>query len=602
MSVLMYTAVMSAMTVRQAIELGNRHYVAGRLADAEAIYRQVLKVAPRNHVALHYLGAIALQRRQLDAAVGLMRQSIGEAPGVADYHTNLGLALAAARRFEEAIASQRQAIALAPTAPEAYSNLGNTLAAIGRTEEAIESYRKELSLHPNAGRVWSNLGMTLSETGRIPEAIGCYRHGIASLPENSALHSNLLMLLHFDPAVSAAEIHEEHRQWAARHATPLASEILPHPNDRTVGRRLRIAYVTADFREHVVGRSMLPVLANHDKGRFEVFCYSDALSHDDTTGRIRSYIDVWRNTGDLNDAQLAEQIRHDRIDLLVDLTLHLANNRMLTFARKPAPVQLTYVGYAASTGLPTMDYRITDVHLDPPGRPSDGPERLLRLPQCYWAYRPLAQAPEVGPLPALRNGHVTFGSFNSFRKVNPAVIGAWAQLLRELPDSRLMLLLPGGDANTHVLSLFEHHGVRREQIQMLPARPLDAYFRLYHDVDISLDPFPYNGGITSLDSLWMGVPFVTIAGERAVGRAGLSLLTNVGLTDLIAQSADEYVQTTLHLARDTSRLEHYRQSLRTRLADTALMNEKQFTRDLEALYLEAWDRWREHVPHAQQER
>ncbi|MDB5356761.1 MAG: repeat-containing protein [Phycisphaerales bacterium] len=590
-SVLVYIEVMSAVTVPQAVQLGNRHYVAGRLAEAEAMYRWVLQASPRHHVALHYLGAIALQRRQVGIAIDLMRQSIAEAPNVADYHSNMGLALVAAKRFEEALASQRRVIALAPAAPEAYSDLANTLVELGRTEEAIENYRKELSLRPAAGKIWSNLGWTLAETGRIAEAIACYRRGIASLPENAALHGNLLTLVQFDPTTSAAEIQEEHRKWSAKHAAPLAREIRPHSNDRTPGRRLRIGYVTADFREHVVGRSLLPVLANHDKGCFEVYCYSGSVTHDDMTRQIRSHADVWRDTGDLNDAQLAEQIRQDRIDVLVDLTLHMANSRMLTFARKPAPVQITYVGYAASTGLPAMDYRVTDVHLDPPGRASDGPERLLRLPHCYWAYRPPAQAPEVGPLPALRNGYVTFGSFNSFRKVNPGVIGTWAQLLRELPNSRLMLLLAGGNANTHVLSLFEHHGIRREQIQLLHLRPLDAYFRLYHDVDISLDPFPYNGGITSLDSLWMGVPFVTLAGERAVGRAGLSLLTNVGLTDLIAQSAGEYVQTTLHLARDTSRLEHYRQSLRTRLAGTALMNEKQFTCDLEALYAEAWNHW-----------
>jgi predicted O-linked N-acetylglucosamine transferase (SPINDLY family) len=556
---------MTDMRLQQAIEQANRHLGAGRLAEAEPLYREVLKTSPRHHVAMHYLGVIALQRRQLDAAIELMRRSVAEAPDVASYHTNLGLALARARRFEEAVACQRQVIALAPTAPEAYSNLGNSLLALGRMEEAIGNYRRELSARPADGKVWSNLGYALAETGRIPEAIDCYRRGVALLPGDSPLHSNLLMLLQFEPLATSASITEEHRRWAARHAAPLTREIRPHTNDRTPGRRLRIGYVSADFWHHVIGRSMLPILANHDHSRFEVFCYSGSLSTDAMTQRIKGHADVWRDTGSLDDTQLVELIRQDRIDVLVDLTLHMGNDRLLAFARKPAPVQITYLGYAASTGLPTMDYRITDVHLDPPGEVPEGPERLLRLPRCYWAYRPPAEAPDIGSLPFLRNGHVTFGSFNNFRKVNPLVIGAWAQLLRELPGSRLMLLMPGGDANAHVLSLFERQGVRREQVQMLPVRPLDAYFRLYQEVDISLDPFPYNGGITSLDSLWMGVPFATLAGGRAVGRAGLSLLTNGGLTDLIARSVEEYVRINLKLARDTARLEHFRRTLRTHL-------------------------------------
>ncbi|MDB5329844.1 MAG: tetratricopeptide repeat family protein, partial [Phycisphaerales bacterium] len=588
-----YTTAMSTIAVQQAVERAHRHLAVGQLAQAEALYRQALNASPRHHEALHYLGVVALRVRQFEAAIGLMRQSIGEAPGIVVYRTNLGLALAEARRFEDAIVCQRQVIALAPTAPGAHSNLGDSLAALGQRESAIECYRKELSLHPASGKVWSNLGVDLGGTGRIPEAIACYRRSIALLPGISAIHSKLLMLLHFDPQADAASIRDEHRRWADRHAAPLSSEIRPHPNDRAPGRRLRIGYVTPDFWLHVVGRAMLPVLANHDHGRFEVFCYSAATFPDAMTHQLKSHADVWRETADLSDAQLAEQIRQDQIDVLVDLTLHMGGSRMLTFARKPAPVQITYVGYAASTGLPAMDYRITDIHLDPPETPSDGPERLLRLPHCYWAYRPPTQTPDVGQLPALRNGYVTFGSFNNFRKINPGVIDVWARLLRELPGSRLTLLLRGGTANEHVYRLFEHQGVPREQIRLLPFQPLDAYFQLYQEVDISLDPFPYNGGITSLDSLWMGVPFVTLAGRRAVSRAGLSLLTNLDLPDLIAHSADEYVQKTLDLARDTGRMDHYRQSLRARMLGTALMNEQQFTRDLEALYSEAWDRWRE---------
>jgi predicted O-linked N-acetylglucosamine transferase (SPINDLY family) len=461
--------------------------------------------------------------------------------------------------------------------------------------ESIETYREELARNPDDAEVWSALGLALSETGQVVEAIDATRRAVALQPGNAKLGSNLLMLANFDPSAGADQIRAEHRAWAERHAAPLARQVRPHPNDRTRGRRLRVGYLSPDFRDHVVARSLLPILEHHDRTRVEVVCYSDCATPDEWTARVRAQADLWRDTSALADAPLAQQVRADRVDILVDLALHLG--RPLLLARKPAPVQMTYLGYPAETGLATVDYRISDVYMDPPseGEPA-GPEQPLRLPHCYWAYRPPAAAAEldVGPPPFRRNGGaVTFGSFNDARRIHPGVIAAWARVLAELPEARLLMVVRrGGDAVAFVADQFAAHGIAGDRVRLLPRQSPDAYFRLYQDVDIAFDPFPYNGGITSLDSLWMGVPFVTLAGDRATGRTGLSLLSNVGLADLAARDPDQYVRLAVTLARAPERLSDCRHALRPRLRASPLMDERQFTHDLEAMYETVWEGWR----------
>ena len=584
------------MTARELIAGGHAHYRAGRFEQAREAYRAALGVAPDDAEALHYVGVMELHDGQTDAAIELIRRAIALVPGKATYHANLGLALYAAHRFDEAAAAQGRAIELSgeKVRPDAFNSLGSSLFALERMNEAIGAYRREIALHPGNAAAWSNLGTALAETGRIAEALDCYRRAVALNPGDSLTHGNLLMLLHFDPASNAEDVRIEHAAWAKRHADPLAAEIRPHGNTRAAGRRLRVGYVSPDLRGHVVGHSLLPILANHDRGKFEVFCYSDSGRQDDVTAALRGYADVWRDTGRSSDAALAELVRDDRIDVLVDLTLHMSNNRMLTFARKPAPVQVTYLGYAASTGLAGMDYRVSDVHMDPPGEQADGPEGLLRLPECYWAYRPPGAAAglAVGPVPVVRNGFVTFGSFNNFRKVNVVTVAAWAGVLREVPDAKLLIVLNGGEENTHVHGWFAARGIDPGRVRLLPRQNLEAYFRLHDEIDIALDPFPYNGGVTTLNAIWMGVPTVALAGDRAVGRAGASILRNLGLPELVAPNLGEYVRGLAGLARDVARLVSLRETLRERLRASPLMDEAGFTRELEKLYAGAWERWR----------
>ncbi len=378
---------MPSMTVAQVLESAADSFRRGQLEEAEALARR----AGEHPAALHLLGLIAYKRRQLDAAIDLLRRSIAALPADPDFHSNLGLVLADARRFEEAIASHRRALALRPPGPRPGSTWATATCictaspkpSIGRRPLGIRESRGGNRLHPPGGRT---------------------RPGQPRRPQR------LVMLLHFDPAATTAAIAEEHRRWVARHAphppagklpgqSPLASrdrqgaesgarnDAKPVAHARGSPNAMRIGYVSPDLRAHVVGRSLLPVLACHDHARFEVFCYSDTLAPDEVTRQIQALCDSWRDTGGWDTKKLADQVRADGIDVLVDLAQHMGRNRLPLFAHRAAPVQVAYLGYAASTGLPAMDYRITDPYLDPPGQPSDGPERLLRLPNCYWAYR-----------------------------------------------------------------------------------------------------------------------------------------------------------------------------------------------------------------------
>jgi predicted O-linked N-acetylglucosamine transferase (SPINDLY family) len=428
----------------------------------------------------------------------------------------------------------------------------------------------------------------------VEEAVACYRRGVLLEPDNAAFHSNLLRALLHDPATELAAVRNEHLAWADRHARPLAGEVRPHANDRNPNRRLRIGYVSPDLRAHAIGWLMGTILEHHDRQGFEIVCYSDAARicrPDAQTQRLQRHAHLWRDSAPLDDQQLADLIRQDRIDILVDLATHSANNRLLVFARKPAPVQVTYLGYPGPTGLSTMDYRLTDCHLNPPGQEPEGPEKLVYLPDCYWCYSAPADAPDVNDLPAAAKGHISFACLNTFGKVNSTVLALWAKVLAAVPRSRLHLLIAGGRGNGRVYKIFEQSGIDPQRIELIDRQDSSGYFKLYHAVDIALDPFPYNGHTTSYDGLYMGVPLVTLAGQLAVGRAGVSILSNVGLTDLIAQTSEQYVEIAASLAGNLPRVAELRRTLRQRMQDSPLMDGPRFVRNLELAYRQMWRAW-----------
>ncbi len=390
--------------------------------------------------------------------------------------------------------------------------------AIAALERARSSSRP--SYYQAAGE--SNLAAAFQLRGDLDKSIRTYRQVLKAKPEYAQTHSNLLFAMLFHPDLHAATIWEEHRHFNEQHALPLTRTHRAHQNDRSPDRRLRIGYVSPDFRDHVVGRNLLPLLSNHDHQKFDVFCYASVTSPDPLTAEFQKHADHWRSIAGVPDGPTAEMIR-DAIRSATSSSisrLHMSMNRLLVFARKPAPVQMTFAGYPGTTGLSAIDYRLTDPHLDPPE--TDNPycsEKALRLANSFWCYAPLTDDAEVSALPASSNGYVTFGCLNNFCKINDAVLKLWSEVLRALPTSRLILLAPQGSHRQRVLDFLAAQGIWSGRIEFFALQPRRAYMQLYHRIDIMLDSFPYNGHTTSLDALWMGVPVVTLVGSAAVCRA-----------------------------------------------------------------------------------
>jgi predicted O-linked N-acetylglucosamine transferase (SPINDLY family) len=566
---------------QQAVRL----HQAGQLGEAEKIYAHISSRRPDHVGALQLRGVIQLQIGRLEQAVELIRRAVALRPDYADAHANLGYALFRLGKAEEAIAAYRRAIEINPNHPEAWNNLGNALLGRGELESAVEAYRNAIRIRPGYAEAMNNLANALKSAGKLEDAIVILR-AAEEKSKQAAIGSALLHTLLFDPRYSAGELLKEHQAWAKRYAEPLRSVVVPHANKREADRRLRVGYVSPDFRRsHCQSLFMTPLLEAHNRSQFEIFCFSDVPRGDDITERQKRSADVWREIAGMHDAAVAEKIREDRIDILVDLTMHMAAGRPLMFARKPAPVQVAWLAYPGTTGMTAMDYRLTDPHLDPPGEyDGDYVEKSIRLPSTFWCYDAMSEE-AVSELPAEKNGFVTFGCLNNFCKVNPQVLSLWAKVLGKVPGSRLTLLSPAGG---HRAAVLEQLGLGEDRVTFVEARPRDRYLKLYHDIDIALDTFPYNGHTTSLDGFWMGVPVVTRVGKKVVGRAGVSQLENLGLSQLVAETDEQFVEIASALAGDLPRLSQIRSSLRERMKHSPVCDAAGFARGIEAAYREMW--------------
>jgi protein O-GlcNAc transferase len=573
--------------------LGNALKDLGQLAEAVASYRRALEIKPDYAEAHSNLGNILRDLGQLAEAVACCRRAVEIKPDFSQAHNNLGNAMKDLGQQAEAAASYRRALAISPDYAEAHNNLGNVLKDLGQLAEAVASYRRAVEIKPDFAQVHSNLGNAMSDLGQLAEAVASYRRAVEIKPDYAEAHSNLILALHYESGNDAELIAAEVRRWSERHAAPLAPSILPHTNDHAPERRLRIGYVSPDFRAHPVGWFMEPLLAAHDHQAFEIFCYSAVPHADGFTAQLRTHADGWCELAGRTDRQAADLIRADRIDILVDLALHTANNRLSLFALKPAPVQATYLAYPGNSGLGTIDYRITDCHLDPPGGNAvNGAEQPLRLPETYWCYQPILQpAAAINPLPALTAGHVTFGCLNNFCKVTPSVLAAWVRILVATPGASLILNAPLGSPRLRVQALFAGHGIDPQRLRFVTRLPLADYFQLYQSIDLALDPFPFPGGTTTCDALWMGVPVISLAGPTPITRGGLSLLTNIDLPDFIADSVEDYIEKANSVVRDLPRLATLRSGLRDRMQRSPLMDAPRFARNMEAAYRTVWRQW-----------
>ena len=576
------------------VNLAHTFEAQDELLAAAACYERALELEPSLSEAVDGLASVKARQSALVAVV--LSSPGGESDmDPAELFAALGATLRVGGAADHAAAWYRAALKYNPRSAYLHTALGAIHADAGRFDEAIVDLRRALEIDENFHPARGYLDTALEETGRHDELEAVQRDAVALRPDDPASQSVLLFNMQFWPNVSASDILAEARLWNDRHARPLAAQALPHPNDRSPERRLRIGYVSPDFKEHAMSRFTIPLLQNHDHQQFEIFCYSSADKPSQETALIRGFADVFREVATLDDAALSEVIRRDQIDILVDLTMHLIGCRLLAFARRPAPVQICWLAYPGTTGLETMDYRLSDPYLDPIDESTYSrlaySEETIRLPDSFWCYDPLTVVPSVSPLPALARGRITFGSLNHFRKLNDGVLRLWARVLSAVPESRLMLVAPEGSARDRVRSFFEEAGVKHDRIEFVGRCARLDYLSRYREIDIGLETFPYNGQTTSLDAWWMGVPTVTLVGETVVGRAGVCQAMNLGLPELIATTEEQYLQAVTSLANDLEHLSELRRTLRARLQQSPLMDSSRFARNLESVYRDVWRRF-----------
>jgi predicted O-linked N-acetylglucosamine transferase (SPINDLY family) len=562
----------------------------GKTAEAVSHFRRAIELAPQHSRAHYNLGNALHQQGNLGDATAAYLRALALEQDFVDCLNNLGVVLTAQGKLEEAELFLNRALTLDPEHAGAHSNLGNLLRAKNRLEDAVRAYQHALLLQPEHPDPQNNLGVVLTALGRVDEAVACYQHAVNSRPDFAAAHSNLLACWNYLPDIDLDALFAEHCNWAKQHA--VATPTIHHDGNRDLERPLRIGYVSPDFRRHPVADFLRPIFTHHDRRAFEVFAYAEVVVPDAVTAFFQTKADGWRSTHGLSDTQICEQVRADKIDILVDLAGHTANSRLRAFAFKPAPVQITYLGYPSTTGLSTIDYRLTDALADPPGEPRRYTEELVRLPRAF-CYAPPEDAPRVGPLPALRKGHITFGSLHNLAKLNGRVLDLWCEVLRRLPRSRMLVFRDALEDATkkHFQTQFTMRGIRPDRLEFRQTVDGGAtHLPAYQAVDLSLDPFPWNGHTTACESLWMGVPVIALYGDHYAGRMAADTLTAAGLTELIAHSLEQYLDIAADWAADLNRLAKVRVGLRDRMRDSPLCDGRGFTRNLEAVYRELWRR------------
>jgi protein O-GlcNAc transferase len=574
--------------------LGRTLSEMGRQTEAIDCYAAALRIRPNYVDALNNMGA-AYEGLGDDAeAQQAFARAVAMAPGSIEPRNNLAVVLGRLGRPEEAIEHLRLVLELCPDNADAHNNLGNALKAIHRYEQAIVSYRQAIALKDDHIEAMANLGTVLALLGNHGEAVALYRQALSIRPDFSRAHVSLLFTLDFDPAVTAEQHQAERRRWYEVHGRRFASSVKPHANDRDPDRKLRIGYVSADFRRHSAAMAFGPVVLHHDLKKFDIILYSSTATEDDLTRRFRAVASEWRSVRGISDEALADLIRRDGIDILVDLSGHSEGNRLLTFARKPAPIQASGWGHVTGTGLPTIDYLFADPVCMPAAQRPSLAETIYDLP-CAIAYDPPAYAPEVAPLPASAGAPLTFGCLNRLSKVSALALDLWGRLLREVPGSRMLLKdgqLSDPDERRRIAAAFAERGIDEDRLVLLRGTPHAEHLAAYGQVDIALDPIPASGGVSTLEAVWMGVPVVAVAGTGGSSqRAAATVLTAVGLADWVAGTEDEYVSIARRWAADRSALAVLRPTLRPMMQASPVGDAAAYCRSVEAAYRTMWERY-----------
>ena len=580
--------------LEEALKLAIQHHRAGFLKEAELIYRKILDRCPEHPETLYLLGTLAHQKGFHTEACGLINQAISLDPRNPAYFYNLGLVHVSLKQSRDAEKSFMMAVKLKPDYIDAYNNLGVIKRSQGLPEEAYNFYRRALQIKPCDANVLHNLGLVLQDMGDYEAALAQYKLALENNPADAYTHSNLLFLLSYYVLCPPKEMLAAHQKWDQLHGGVAKAHTFAHVASGDPGKRLRVGYVSPDLKNHVVSVFFEPLLDKHDRQQVEVFCYAEVESPDHVTRRLQDLADQWRFTVGMSDEAVARLIKNDGIDILVDLAGHTSSpsNRLKVFTYKPAPIQVAYLGYCTTTGLSAMDYWITDSVLHPEDTIELATEMIYRLPRCWLCYRPADNAPSILPR-GVNDQCMTFGSLNDFSKLTPRVIARWSEILRAVPGSRLLLkarALSDRSVRSKLKARFAEHEINPDRLILMP-RTVSGYLEVYNEVDIALDPFPRTGGGTTADALWMGVPVITLAGERFIERQGVSMLTAVGLTELIADSEEEYVAKAVTLSKNPGQLMRLRSSLRQRMVDSPLCDDKGLAAAMEDAFRDMWRRY-----------
>ena len=556
----------------------------GELDAAQAIYISIQREFPQNADALHALGMLAHQRGDHHAAVGLIRHALDLNPNSFQYFADLAkvwMALGSHRLSAEA---SKNALRLNPNNADFALSAGLALRELGDVDASVEFGRIAVKLNPRLDVAHALVALGLALQGDPQGSRAAYQKAMQANAKRTDLHSNLIFAMEQDEAHDPKSIRAELKQFNRLHAAPLKRLIKPHPPRDASRKKIRIGWVSPDFALHVVGRCMLPVLQAFDRQRFENFCYSVVQEPDEMTAEFRQASDAWRDISMMDDEPAAELIRRDNLDVLVDLALHTSRNRLLVFARKPAPVQITYLGYPGSSGMDAMDYRISSPRLDPPGSDlSKYSEKTVMLSASYLCYRPMAAIGDISPPPSMKNGFVTFGSLNACEKITPGAVDLWCRILAAVPGSRMILFVPSEVFRNKIRDRARSLDIHPDRLEFVSFQNWQGYVETYNRIDIALDTFPRGAGITACDALWMGVPIVTLIGNSAVRRMGFSMLYDVGHTEWAAQTRERYVQIAVALASGLPRLAEIRANLRREIESSPLMDAPAVARDLERI-------------------
>jgi protein O-GlcNAc transferase len=578
-------------------DLGNALAEVDKLEEAVSSYQQALQLQPRFAKAHFNLGDALRKLGRLAEAMAHWRKALQIQPEFPQAQDNLaqallvnGLAFQEQGKLHEAERCFREALRFNPSFAEAHNDLGTVFEQRNDLDEAIHCYQEALRINPAFAEAHNNVGCVHLRQGHLDAALRSIRQALRIQPDLVTAQSNLVSCLNYDADANPDTVFAEHRRWGQ--LVELPAKPRPHSNDPSPERRLRIGYSSANLCFHPLARYLEPVLVNCDAQQVEVYCYAEVRSPDAVTARLRSLVKGWFSTCGLSDSEVAERIRQDQIDILVDLAGHTAQSRLAVFAHKPAPIQATWLGYMNTTGLTTVDYRLTDNILDPPGQQVRDTEELVRLPGGMCCFAPPSDAPAVTPLPALQRGHLTLGSLNSLLKFNGRVFELWSGVLKALPSSRLLMFHHKltGPIRQAIRGHFMDRGVEPERLDLRQGSSAPGYLGVYGEIDISLDTFPSTGGVTTCESLWMGVPVLSLCGVRPVGRNSAALLARVGLSEWAVTTPEEYVAWAVNWAHKLDRLAVLRMQLREMMS-AKLCDARRCTRELEDAYREMWRRW-----------